>query len=312
MTQYTVQTPLEDLTQHAKEDKDGATEAESPVSQKLIHQAPEEFHEVMDYSQTTQRQPIQIEKMAMLGQLMAGIAHEINTPIASINSNIDLFARSLDKIKAILDSDSMPEEVRGNRKMMRAVNILETLNQSDKIACDRIVRIVQSVRNFARADMTELREIDIHDELENALTLIHHEVKRRIEVVRNYGDIPRCTCFPNRLSGVFVNILANASQAIEGEGQITIETIRDGDNIKVKITDTGEGIPPENMERLFEPGFTTKPVNEGTGLGLPICKRIIHEHHGKIEMESEVGKGTAFTVTLPIGQEGCVVKPKDD
>jgi signal transduction histidine kinase len=243
-----------------------------------------------------------MEKMAMLGQLMAGIAHEINTPIASINSNIDLFTRSLDKVRALIDSDSMPEEVRPNRQMMRMVEILENLNQSSKAACDRAMQIIQSLRNFARSDMAELREIDIHDELENALILIHHEVKRRVEIVRKYGDISRCTCFPNRLNGVFVNILANAAQAIEGEGQITIETIRDGDNIKVKIIDTGEGIPPENMERLFEPGFTTKPVNEGTGLGLSICKRIIDEHHGRIEVESEVGKGTSFTVILPSGE----------
>jgi two-component system, NtrC family, sensor kinase len=312
MSQDTTQITLAGLNQNAKGHKDGASEAEIPVSQKSIHQTVEKSHRMMEDSQTTQSQPIQIEKMALLGQLMAGIGHEISTPISSINSNVDLFTRTLSRIMAMLDSESMPEEVRENQQMMQAVSILANLNQSNKTACDRIIHIVQSLRSFARADMSELREIDVHDELEHALTLVHHEVKGRIEIVRRYGDIPRCTCFPNRLSGVFVNMLMNALQAIEGEGQIAIETISDGDNIKVKFTDTGQGIPPENMERLFEPGFTTKPVNEGTGLGLSICKRIMREHHGKIEVESEVGKGTAFTVTLPITQEGCAIKPKDD
>jgi signal transduction histidine kinase len=151
--------------------------------------------------------------------------------------------------------------------------------------------------------MAELREIDIHEELENALTLVHHEIKRRIEVIRKYGDIPRCTCFPSQLNGVFVNVLMNAAQAIEGEGKIFIETLRDGNNIKVKFTDTGEGIPAEDLERIFEPGFTTKSPDEGTGLGLAICKRTMEEHHGRIEVESEIGRGTSFTVVLPIKHE---------
>jgi two-component system NtrC family sensor kinase len=187
--------------------------------------------------------------------------------------------------------------------MAQIVDVLDKLNQSNQTACDRIVQMVQSIRSSARGDMAELREIDIHDELENALTLVHHELKRRINVIRKYGDIPKCSCFPNRLNSVFVNMLVNASQAIEGKGQISIETFKDGDTIKVKFTDTGQGIPPENMEKLFEPGFTTKPPDQGIGLGLAICKQIVmDEHHGKIEVESEVDKGTTFTITLPIKQ----------
>jgi two-component system NtrC family sensor kinase len=290
-------TPLEQLAQIMEEHKDRATEIEIPVPQKLMEQITAEFRDL----QAAQRQLMQSENMVMLGQLMAGIAHEISTPIASINSNVNLFSRSLGKIKTILSSESIPEELREKRQMMQMVSALDKLNQSNQTACDRVVQIVQSMRSFARVDMAELREIDIHDELENALTLVHHELKRRINVIRKYGDIPKCSCFPNRLNSVFVNMLMNASQAIEGKGQITIETFKDGNTIKVKFADTGQGIPPENMERLFEQGFTTK--SQGTGLGLGICKRIIlDEHHGKIEVESEVGKGTTFTITLPITQ----------
>jgi signal transduction histidine kinase len=122
-------------------------------------------------------------------------------------------------------------------------------------------------------------------------------------VIRKFGDIPKTACFANHLIGVFVNMLTNAAQAIEGEGQISIETLIDGDNIKVKFTDTGRGIPPENLGRIFQPGFTTKSPDKGTGLGLAICKRIMEEHHGKIEVESEVGKGTTFTIILPVKHE---------
>jgi len=290
-------TLLEQLAQLMEEYKDRDVEVEIPVPQKLIERVWTELRDL----QTAQRQLMQSENMVMLGQLMAGIAHEISTPIASINSNVNLFSRSLDKIKTIISSESIPEELREKRQIIQMVSVLEKLNQSNQTACDRVVQIVQSMRSFARVDMAELREINIHDELENALTLVHHELKRRINVIRKYGDIPKCTCFPNRLNSVFVNMLMNASQAIEGKGQISIETLRDGDTIKVKFTDTGQGIPPENMERLFERGFTTKP--QGTGLGLAICKRIIlDEHHGKIEVESEVGKGTTFTIILPIKQ----------
>lgn len=239
------------------------------------------------------------EKMAMLGQLMAGIAHEIGTPIASINSNVNLFTRSIDKMKSLLDSENVPDFPE-KRQLTQMLGMMEKLNQSNQAACDRIVKLVQSIRTYARSDMSELREVDIHEELESALTLVHHEIKRRINVLRKYNDIPKCTCFPERLISVFVNILMNASQAIENEGQVTIETLKDGENIKIKFTDTGHGIGPENIPRLFEPGFTTKPSGKGTGIGLTISKRIVDEHGGKIEVESELGKGSTFTVILPI------------
>ncbi len=304
------QMALERFTHLAEGYRDGDL-TEVPVPQKLVQEVSEGIRDVAERLQVLQNQLMQYQKMATLGQLIAGIAHEISTPVGSINSNINLFSRSLDRIKTILASESVPKELREDQQLMQVLSVLVKLNESNKTACDRVVQIVQSLRSSARSDMTELREVDIHQELENALTLVHHEVKRRIKVIRRYGDIPECSCFPNRLNSVFVNMLMNASQAIEGEGQITIETFRDGDNIKVIFTDTGQGIPPENIEKLFDPGFTTKAPDEGTGLGLSICKQIMDEHNGKIEVESEVGIGTTFTITIPIKYEGPASEPQD-
>jgi two-component system NtrC family sensor kinase len=304
------QMALEQFVHLAERHRDGAL-TEVPIPQKLVQEVSEGIRGIAERLQILQEQLMQYQKMATLGQLIAGIAHEISTPVGSINSNINLFSRSLDRVKTILTSESAPKELREDRQLMQVLSVLDKLNESNKTACDRVVQIVQSLRSSARSDMTELREVDIHQELENALTLVHHEVKRRIKIIRKYGDIPECSCFPNRLNGVFVNMLMNASQAIEGGGQITIETFRDGDNIKVRFTDTGQGIPPENIERLFDPGFTTKAPDEGTGLGLSICKQIMDEHNGKIEVESEVGTGTTFTVTIPIKYEGPANEPQN-
>jgi len=294
--------PLEQLAQLVAKHKDSALD-EIQVPEALIEHILEVIHETVGHLRIAQGQLMQSEKMATLGQLMAGIAHEINTPVASINSNIDLFARSLDKINALLASENMPKELRETRQIAQMANVLSKLNQSNQTACEQIIQIARSLRNFARSDTIELREIDIHEELENALILVHHELKRRIQIIRKYGDIPECTCFPSRLISVFINMLRNASQAIEGTGEITIETLRAGDDIEIKFTDTGRGIAPENLDKLFDRGFTTKSLDEGTGLGLSICKEIMEKHHGKIEVESQVGKGTTFTITLPIKHE---------
>ncbi len=302
MEQDTALTALKHLAQLVEEHKDSDL-TEIPIPRKLLEQLAEEFHKATDHLQVVQEHLMQCEKMAFLGTLMAGIAHEISTPVSSINSNVDLFGRSLKKIKTSLSSESMPEEVRGNRQIIRTLNALNTLNQSHQTACERILQNVRSLRSSVHGDMGEAREIDIHEELENALTLVHHEMKGRIEVVRKYGDIPKCTCFPSRINSVFINMLMNAAQAIENKGQIIIETSMTDGIISVKFTDTGQGIAPENLEKLFEPGFTTKSPDRGTGLGLSICKKIMEEHNGKIEVESEVGKGTTFTIYLPFGGE---------
>ncbi|MDH4032584.1 MAG: ATP-binding protein, partial [candidate division Zixibacteria bacterium] len=152
----------------------------------------------------------------------------------------------------------------------------------------------------ARLDEAELLNADIHEGIEDTLTLIHHEIKHSITIVRDYGDLPRINCYPGQLNQVFLNLLINSSQSISGQGEIKITTlVRDG-HIRIAFSDNGHGIPAEQLPKVFDPGFTTKGVGVGTGLGLSICYQIIRDHHGGIEVDSEVGRGTTFTVVLPI------------
>jgi signal transduction histidine kinase len=163
-----------------------------------------------------------------------------------------------------------------------------------------VTEIVRRLRSFARLDEAELKKVDIHEGLEDTLILIHHEIKHNITVKKDYGEIPPISVYPGRLNQVFLNILNNARQAIEGKGTVTIKTYLAQGKVHVAISDTGGGISPEDIKQVFDPGFTTKGVGVGTGLGLSICYQIIQEHKGNIKVESEKGKGTTFTVTLPM------------
>ena len=244
-------------------------------------------------------QLIQSEKMASLGLLVAGLAHEINTPLGAIHSNNDTISRSVAKIMGLMERENSLT-THDRQRVQQLVEILRDVCQNNMLATDRLISIVGSLRNFARMDEPDLKEADIHEGLESTLTIVQHQLKGRIEVVKQYGSIPPVECQPNRLNQVFMNLLVNAAQAISGHGTITIKTVKKGDAVKVAISDTGVGIPPENLSRIFDPGFTTKGVGVGTGLGLSICYKIIEEHQGRIEVESS-DKGTTFTITLPLG-----------
>lgn len=234
----------------------------------------------------TQLQLINSEKMASLGQLIAGVAHEINTPLASINSNNSIFERLIKK----LNSTGTAKEL---------LDTFKELNNLDREAIKRISKIVVSLKQFVRLDEADLQEANINKELELTLDLIRHETKNKIEITRNYGEIRPIKCYPNMLNQVFMNLLMNACQSIENQGQITISTIDDHKNLFIKIKDNGCGIKPENKDKIFQAGFTSKGVGVGTGLGLAITKKIIEKHNGTITFDSEIGKGTEFTVTIP-------------
>ena len=178
--------------------------------------------------------------------------------------------------------------------------MLEDIARINQLASERIVCIVRSLRNFARLDEAELKTADLHEGLDSTLTLVRHQLKNRIEVVKEYGDIPAIRCRPNQLNQVFMNLLVNAAQAVEGKGRITIRTFQSGDIVNIQISDSGKGIPQENLSRIFDPGFTTKGVGVGTGLGLSICFKIAQDHGGDISVESEVGRGSTFTLRLPV------------
>ena len=176
--------------------------------------------------------------------------------------------------------------------------MLTDINEIDKEAVNRISSIVTSLKKFVRLDEAELQEADINKEVDLTLELIRHETKNRIEVIKNYGEIPVIKCFPNMLNQVFTNILINACQAIEGSGKITITTEFKDKKLIVKIKDNGRGIPQNQLSKIFTAGFTTKGAGVGTGLGLAICSKIIEKHNGEIIVNSEEGKGSEFIITI--------------
>lgn len=254
--------------------------ARAELYQKNI-QTVRELKSAMKELKETQIQLINSEKMASLGQLVAGVAHEINTPVASIKSNNGIVSKLLSSIE---DADLK--------------EMLTDINEIDKEAVNRISNIVTSLKKFVRLDEAELQEADINKELDLTLELIRHETKNRIEVIRNYGEIPVIKCFPNMLNQVFTNILINACQAIDGKGKIIITTEYKDKKLIVKIKDSGKGIPQNQLNKIFSAGFTTKGVGVGTGLGLAICAKIIEKHKGEITVNSEVGKGSEFIITI--------------
>ena len=247
-----------------------------------------------------QAQLVQAEKMASLGQLVAGVAHEINTPLGALKSNLDVFTRSVHKINELKLNPEMPTEFRECPDLTKRLTVLETLNVHNQTAIDRIVMIVNSLRKFARLDEAELDEVNIHEGLDTTLVLVQHELKNRIEVVKDYGELPLIKCYPNQLNQVFMNVLVNASHAIENQGKISIRTHHNTTQAFIEIHDTGKGISEKDKLRIFDPGFTTKGSGVGTGLGLSIVYQIIKDHNGTIEVESELGHGTTFRIILPI------------
>lgn len=236
----------------------------------------------------TQMQLINSEKMASIGQLVSGVAHEINTPLASISSNNAL-------INKILASN--------NSINQNQLEILKDLNSIDIEAANRISNIVKSLKRFVRLDEAEFQEADINNELDLTLKLIAHEIKNNIQIEKNYSKLPPVMCSVNMLNQVFMNILVNACHSIqssEHNGVITISTNTENNNLIVKIKDNGIGIPSDIQNKIFNVGFTTKKIGLGTGLGLSISKKIIELHKGTISFISKQNVGTEFTVSIPI------------
>ena len=260
----------------------------------------DELQETLLKLKETQQELVMQSKMASLGSLVAGVAHEVNNPIGAVNSSADVSIRCIDRLDQFLETSQSLDELKNNHQFRQLLTFLRENNQIMLTAGDRIAKIVRSLKNFARLDEAELQEANLHDGLESTLTLVHHEIKNRATVLREYGDVPPVRCYPSQLNQVFMNLFINAAQAIEKDGVVRIKTLSDGTYAYVKITDTGKGIPPENLSKIFDPGFTTKGVGVGTGLGLSISYNIIRKHKGEIRVESQVGRGTEFTLKLPI------------
>lgn len=247
---------------------------------KKNEQMVEDLTRTLEELKATQLQLINSEKMASLGQLVAGVAHEINTPVASIKSNNEITKKLISKIQ---DKD--------------IAELFKEVNDIDTEAIARINGLVVSLRKFVRLDEAELQEADINKEIDLTLDLIRHETKNRIQIIKNYGKLPPIKCYPNMLNQVFMNILVNAAHAIKNEGIITIDTEYAKKNLTVKIKDNGCGI--EHPEKIFDAGYTTKGVGVGTGLGLAISQKIVEKHRGKIQVKTKKNLGSEFCITIP-------------
>ncbi|MBU0968355.1 MAG: PAS domain-containing protein [Proteobacteria bacterium] len=291
-----------------------STAAQTAINTDL-QRAYDELHEA-------QSRILQQEKMASVGQLAAGVAHEINNPIGFIISNLN----TLKKYTArLIDFQHNQDEALGKfaglapetgryilteldhkRKSLKIdlmTDDIEPLIQESLEGGDHVKRIVQNLKSFARVDDQEDKMANINEGLESTLNIIWNELKYKATITKVYGDIPLILCNPGQLNQVFMNLLVNAAQAIEKHGKINLETRREGESVLVVISDTGGGIPQQTQGRIFEPFFTTKEVGKGTGLGLSICYDIVKKHGGEIQVESRVGQGSRFTIRLPIRSE---------
>ena len=275
---------------------------------------PEKSQELQSALETLQRMQsalVQNEKMSAIGQLSAGVAHEINNPIAFVSSNLDIlqdyvanihgYLEAIDQLLATQDlSLEKNNSLRADFKIGSIMQDILILVQESKEGVNRVTRIIESLRDFSHVDRAEIQPADINEGLEKTLKLVWNEIKYRAEVEREYGDLPLVSCRIGQINQVFMNLLVNAAQVIETDGLIRIKTTADEDNVYIYISDNGGGIPDEIQERIFQAFFTTKPVGSGTGLGLTISKSIIERHHGELTVESKEGIGTIFRVTLPI------------
>jgi AhpD family alkylhydroperoxidase len=258
-----------------------------------------QLQQLLDELRATQAQLVQSEKMAALGKLVAGLVHEINTPVGAINSAADVSRRSVAKILDVLDTSRTLDDTAKRSQLQDSLKALQNIDPVTAAATERITKIVTSLKSFSRLDEAALQKIDLHDCLETTLTLIEHDLGDRIDVMKDYGDIPQVLCYPGELNQVFINLLANGIQAIKGSGTITIRTFEENENVHVKIADTGVGIPADQVQHLFDPGFSKKGVRVKAGMGLFISYNIVQKHGGQLNVESEVGKGSTFTITLP-------------
>ncbi len=282
----------------------------------MLSKMNDEIRSVNKRLEDAQNQLLQSEKMASIGQLAAGVAHEINNPVGYINSNLGTLQKYLKDLFTMLDAYEQAEpllaanpetqaSIRALREKLDLAYLKEDLAAlmgESQEGIVRVKKIVQDLKDFSHVDEAEWQWANIHNGLDSTLNIVWNEIKYKAEVVKEYGSLPDVECLPSQLNQVFMNMLVNAAHAIEERGTITLRSGVQGEEVWVEFGDTGKGISPENLNRIFDPFFTTKPVGKGTGLGLSLSYSIVQKHHGRIEVSSEVGKGTTFRVWLPIKQ----------
>jgi len=310
---------LREATRELEQDIARREKAEAELTQRF-----NQLSELNAELKQAQEQLVQSEKLASIGQLAAGVAHEINNPIGFVQSNLGSLERYFGQIMELLDGYQEGETLLGAqgehcegvgawlKRMTRLRNDAELdflkedipdLLKESRDGIVRVKKIVADLKDFSRVDIkNEWEWADLRAGLDSTLNVVSNELKYRADVVKEYGDLPKIRCLPSQLNQVFMNLLVNAAQATpEGRhGTITIRCGTDADGVWVEVADTGAGIPEENLKRIFDPFFTTKPIGKGTGLGLSLSYGIVQKHGGRIEVRSEVGVGTTFRISLPI------------
>lgn len=266
-----------------------------------------------------QSQLIQSEKMASVGVLTAGIAHELNNPINFVSGNVYPLQKDLDEIFSIIkkydeaisankltdfftEIEALKEEMEYSFLIQEIYSLLKGIEEG----ANRSTEIIKGLRSFSRLDDEQCQFYNIHEGIDSSLVLLQNKIKDKINVRKDYGDFEGIECFPSKLNQVIMNILTNSIQAMEGQGELFIQTVSSAIGVKIIIKDNGKGMTPEVKEHIFEPFFTTKDVGKGTGLGLSISYGIIEKHNGNIDVISESGKGTEFIISLPRTQANCL------
>ncbi len=283
--------------------------AENLAAQRALNKKLEEAH----------NQLLQSEKMASIGQLAAGVAHELNNPIGFVHSNLGTLDGYLHDLMEIIDAGDRigdaGSDIEAQRQALAKLkanldfaylreDIFNLLTES-RDGLGRVKRIVQDLKSFSRVGEQEWQWADLHQGIDSTLNIVWNELKYKCAVIKDYGELPKVHCLISQLNQVFMNLLVNAGQAIQTRGEIVIRTRCVGDDaVCIEVSDTGAGIPAENLKRIFDPFFTTKPVGTGTGLGLSLSYSIVERHHGRIEVDSVVGEGTTFRLTLPVDCAG--------
>ena len=256
------------------------------------------------------RQLLQSEKMAAIGQLAAGVAHEINNPVGYVYSNLQSLETYLTDLFRLTDAVDSATSVADLKTIKKSIDydfmredLLDLLGESRE-GIERVKTIISAMKDFSHIEEEEFKPADLHRGIETTLNVVNNELKYKAEVIREFGELPEVVCIISQINQVIMNLLVNAAHAIDQFGRITVRTSVQNDHVVIEIEDTGKGISEQDRHRIFDPFFTTKPVGKGTGLGLSLSFNIIEKHNGKITVDSAPGQGTCFHIRLPIDHAG--------
>ncbi|WP_297925105.1 ATP-binding protein [uncultured Agitococcus sp.] len=291
--------------------------------EKQISQNAADLNKAYKQLSSSQAQLVQSEKMAALGQMVAGVAHEINTPLGYVNNNIEMLREFFGQLNFVLQTHErlvntllapestdvdIAESLAGVDDAKAGMDLAQFFSDLDGLFNDtfygveQISELVTGLKDFSRLDQAVTDHVSVNDCIENALLIARNTLKYKVEVIKRLDNVPLIRCTASQINQVLLNLFTNAAQAIKTQGYLLIKTWADADNVYISVQDTGSGIAPENLAKIFDPFFTTKPVGQGTGLGLSISFKIIQQHGGSIRVASEVGKGTRFVIALPRNQ----------